>query len=256
MAHNKIIKIFFNLSLLFFSQPSFSQQFSFKQLIEMTNDYKLFEIKMIKELNQVVQKRNVITYSYSTNNGGFGASKLIPTNDSKYEPIYKFNDGRYYKESEINDRKLDEDFKIRNNSSKDGRIVNESEIEGYSYVKDKITSLIKGELIEISFAENLDNNERVASTWYNWESKNFKKILTHSNFFSPNYKKITIQYVRDSDFRNILNQVISVSKYMETKEEDDSFISKYKFNNHSITSERRENGIGGIITIYVEQPHY
>jgi hypothetical protein len=253
MAPNKFIKILFTFILLFFVHSSFSQQFSFKQLIEMTNDYKLFEIKMIKGLNQVVEKRNVLTYSYSTIDGNIGASANIPTNDSKYEPIYKFNDGNNYTESEINRRKLDEDFKIRNELNEEGGLLNKNEIEGFNYIQTKLTSLIKSELTQTSFAENFNNEERVASTWYTWEGKIFKKILSQSKLFSPNYKKITIEFVRDSDFSNILKQVISVSKYYDTKEEYNSFISTYKYGTYTITSERRENGHGGIFTFYVEQ---
>lgn len=159
MAPNQFIKILFTLILLFFVESSFSQQFSFKQLIEMTNDYKLFEIKMIKGLNQVVEKRNVLTYSYSTIDGDIGASANFPTNDSKYEPIYKFNDGNHYTESEITSRKLDEDFKIRNKLNKEGGLVNKNEIEGFNYIQAKLTSLIKSELIQTSFAENFNNEE-------------------------------------------------------------------------------------------------
>lgn len=176
--NNKLyVKSFFTFIFLIFFQITYSQQFSFNQLLEMTDDYKVFEIKMIKGLNQAVEKSEKIGYSYSTLNGTIGASGDVPTNDSRYEPIYKFDDGKIYKESEIEEKNLDNDFMIRNKLRTEGKLLNEEEIKGFDYQRSKIISLIKSELIKIRFAENYNTEEKVASTWYSWEGKSYKKSL-------------------------------------------------------------------------------
>ena len=126
-------------------------------------------------------------------------------------------------------------------------------VDSFSFQKGKITSLIKGETTLIGFAENYNPEEQTASTWYTWERKYFKNLLVQSKLFSPNYKKLTIQYVRDKEFANILNQIIAATKYIETREEFGSFVSNYRYNNYLITTERFENEHGGIITIYIEK---
>ena len=247
------MKIFLTLILFIVAQAIYSQQYNFNQLIEMTNDNKVFEIKMIKALNSAYKNRNTITYSYQTLDGSIGASAGVPTNDKKYEEIYKFDDGKNYTQSEIEDNNLDEDFSIRNKLRKEEMLINENEIVGFDYMRSKITSLIKSEFIEIGFAENYDSEEKIASTWYTWESKKFKKIILQSKLFSPSYQKLTIKFVSDKDFSNIIKQIITVSKYIDTKEDYGSFVSSYKYGIYKITSEKRDNGKGGIITIYVEQ---
>jgi hypothetical protein len=245
------MKIFLSVILFFIAQAIYSQQYNFNQLIEMTNDNKVFEVKMIKALNSAYKNRNTITYSYQTLDGDIGASGGVPTNDKKYEEIYKFEDGKNYTQSEIEDNNLDEDFSIRNKLRKEGMLVNEYEIEGHNYMRSKITSLIKSEFIEKGFAENYDLDEKTASTWYTWESKKFKKIILQSKLFSPNYKKLTVEFVRDKDFSNIIKQITAVSKYIDTIEDYGSFVSSFKYGIYKITSKKRGNG--GIITIYVEQ---
>lgn len=247
------MKTFSTFCFLLLAFTAYSQQFNFNQLIEMTNDNKVFEIRMIKALNQMHEKSKIIGYTYVTINGDIGSSRDFPTNNLKYERKFKFNDGHTYTESEINDRKLDENHEIRNKLIKEGGFINELEVKGYHFTQSKIISLIKSEDIKIGFAENYDSEEKTAITWYKWESKNYKKVLIQSKLFSPSFKKLTIEYVRNEDFSNILSKIITVSKYIDTNEEYGSFISNYKYGLYSIKSERRDNGNGGIITIYLEQ---
>jgi hypothetical protein len=247
------MKILSTFCFLLIAFSAYSQQFNFNQLIEMTNDNKVFEIRMIKALNQMYKKKKNILYSYSTIDGSIGCTNDIPTNNLKYEPKYKFSNGQIYTESEINDNNLDESFEIRNKLRAEGGFVNELEVEGYNFQQSKIISLIKSEDIEISFAEDYDSEEKTAFTWYKWESTNYKKVLIQSKLFSPSFKKLTINYVRNEDFSNILSKIISVSNYIDTNEEYGSFISNYKYGLYSIKSERHDNGNGGIITIYLEQ---
>ena len=94
-------KIIILSTLLIISKANFAQQFSFNKLIEMTSSLKTFEIQMIKTLNHMVEKTTVISYSYRTEAGGLGSSRKLPTNNSKYEPKYKFEDGLIYSQSEI-----------------------------------------------------------------------------------------------------------------------------------------------------------
>jgi hypothetical protein len=247
------MKIFTTIIIYFITQVICSQQFSFNQLLEMTNDNRVFELRMIKALNSAYEKQNTVSYSYTTIDGGIGASTEIPTNDKKYEKIYEFEDGKKYSETEIEDKNIDEDYSIRNKLLKEGKLINESEIYGFNYKRSKIIGLIKSETTKIGFAENFNLTEKIASTWYTWESKKFKKMIHESKLFSPSYKKLTIEYIRDKDFSIILNQIISVSKYLETEEEYGSFVSSYQYGVYKITSEKRDDGYGGIITIYVEQ---
>jgi hypothetical protein len=229
------------------------QEFNFNQLVEMTNNNKIFEIKMIGALNQAYKKKKTITYTYGTITGDIGASFNLPTNDNKYEPKYLFDDGQIYTQSEIEDKGIDENFNLRNKLRKEGKLVNKFEIDSFTFIRSKINSLMKCESSIVGFAENYNSEEETASTWYKLEYEFCKKILIESKFFSPNYKRLTVEFIRDTDFSNILKQIISVSKYIDIKEEFGSFISNYKYGIYSITSERRENGHGGIITIYIEQ---
>jgi len=245
--------IFSTVILLFLFATSNAQQYSFTQLIEMTNDKKLFEINMIKALNQIHKKENIITYSFHTSEGVIGSSRNLPTNNPKYEPKYRFDNGIIYTQSEIEDQKLDETFEIRNRLRKEGKLLNEALVDSFSYERGKITSLIKCENTRIEFAENYNPEEQTASTWYKWERDYFKILLINSKLFSPNYKKLTVQYVRDKEFANILKQIIAVSKYIETKEEFGSFVSNYRYSNYLITTERFENEHGGMVTVYIEK---
>lgn len=246
----KIISI---ICLLFLVATSYAQQFRFTQLIEITNDSKVFEINMIKALNQMHKKEKIIIYLYQTVNGGISASRILPTNNPKYEPKYRFDNGIIYTESEIDDQKLDESFDIRNRLRKEGNLLNASLVDSFSFEKGKITSLIRGETTKIGFAENYQQEEQTASAWYTWERKYFKILLPGSKLFSPNYKKLTVQYVRDDEFSNILRQIIASAKYLETKEEFGSIVSSYRYMNYSITTERFESEHGGLVTIYIEK---
>jgi hypothetical protein len=219
----------------------------------MTNDSKVFEINMIKALNQMHLKENIITYSYQTIGGGIGASTKMPTNDPKYEPIYIFDDGTFYTESEIEDKKLDESFNIRNRLRKEGNLLNEAVVDSFLFKKSKIISLIRGETTRIGFAEKYNPQEQTATKWYTWERKYFKILLIQSKLFSPNYKKLTVQYVSDGEFAKILKQIIAAAKYIETKQEFGSFVSKYRYINYLITTERFENELGGTVSIYIEK---
>lgn len=246
------MKKIFTLLLLLLSQINFSQQYNFNQLIEMTNDNKVFEIKMIKALNSAYKLNKNTSYLYITLDGSIGASDDIPTNDKKYEELFEFEDGQIYKDSEITDNKLDEDFKIRNKLRKEGKLLNESLIEGYAYVRSELIGLVKYEFIQIGFAEYYDSYQEKARTWYYWESKINKEIIIQPKDINTDYKKLTIEYVNDEDFSNILNQIINESKYIETENDYGSFISSYKYGSYKITSKKRENGKGGIITIYID----
>lgn len=246
----KIISI---ICLLFHVATSYSQQYRFTQLIEITNDSKVFEINMIKALNQMHKKEKTITYSYETVNGDLGFSRNLPTNNPKYEPKYRFNTGMVYTDSEIEDQNLDESFEIRNRLRAEGNLINKALVDSFSFQKNKITSLIKGETTLIGFAENYNQEEQTASTWYKWERKYFKILLPGSKLFSPNYKKLTIQYSRDDEFSTILRQIIALAKYIETKEEFGSFVSSYRYMSYSITTEKFESDHGGLVTIYIEK---
>ena len=250
------MKIVFLFPLLFISQIVYSQQFSFNQLIEMTNDKKVFEIQMIKSLNQTVNMYTSVNYKYRdiAQPNMQALSLSFPTNDPKYEPIFKFGDGKIYKESEIINGQLDLDYSIRKKLRNDGQPINGKDIVGFEYVPSKITSIMQSETIQNSFAENYDSDKETASTWYHWDSVTHKQILSITKPYNPSFKKLTILFGRDSDFSNILKQIILVSKYIETKEDiNRSFESNYKYGNYSIYSERGETGQGGTIKIVIVQ---
>jgi len=222
----------------------------------MTNDYKVFELNMIKKLNQpskdYLEKR--IIYEILDSNGHTDYSwDRLPTNDKKYEKKYKFNDGQIYTESEINNKELDEDYEIRNKLRDEGGLINEDEIEGFYYKPSKIVSLIKSERRELTYAHNYNSEYKTATTWYHYESTSYKKVIEQSKLFAPNFKELRIQFVDDNEFSKMLNEIIAVSKYIETKEEYGSFVASYKYGWYTITSEFIDDDRGGFIKIYFEQ---
>jgi hypothetical protein len=241
------------ISLFFLVATTYAQNYSFMQLIEMTNDSKLFEINMIKGLNQMHKKKKTITYSYHLSDGTIGASPKLPTNDSKYEPKYRFDNGVIYTQSEIEDQELDESYEIRNRLRKNGNQLNKAVADSFYFHKEKITSLIKSETTEIGFGENYNAEEKTASKWYTWESDQLEPLLIGSKLFSPNYKKLTVQYVSNEEFNTMLKQITTVTKYIETKEDFGSFVSYYRYNTYLITTERSENNYGGLVTIRIEK---
>ena len=240
-------------SFLLFVVNCYTQQFTFNELLLMTNDYKVFELNMIKKNNRPIKQENPIGFSFETIDGAFGASVDQPTNDKKYEKKYKFNDGQIYSESEINNKKLDEDYEIRNKLVNEGGLINEDEIEGFSYEPSKIVSLIKSERRSLTYAHNYNSEYKTATTWYHYESTEWKKVIEQSKLFAPNLKELRIQFVDDNEFSKMLNEIIAVSKYIETKEEYGSFVASYKYGWYTITSEFIDDDGGGFIKIYFEQ---
>ena len=241
------------ISLFFLVVTTYAQNYSFMQLIEMTNDSKLFEINMIKGLNQMHKKKKTITYSYHLSDGTTGAALKLPTNDSKYEPKYRFDNGVVYTQSEIEDQKLDESYEIRSRLRKNGNQLNKAVADSFYFHKEKITSLIKSETTEIGFGENYNPENKTATKWYTWERDQLEPLLIGSKLFSPNYKKLTVQYVSNEEFNTMLKQITTVTKYIETKEEFESFVSYYSYSTYSITTERSEDNQGGIITVRIEK---
>ena len=45
----------------------YTQQFTFNELLLMTNDYKVFELNMIKKNNRPIKQENPIVFSFETN---------------------------------------------------------------------------------------------------------------------------------------------------------------------------------------------
>lgn len=241
------------IGLFFLIATTYAQNYSLMQLIEMTNDSKLFEINMIKGLTQMHKKKKTITYSYSLNGGGIGAGPKQPTNDLKYEPKYRFDNGVVYTESEIEDQNLDESYEIRNRLRKNGNQLNKAVADSFFFHKEKIIRLIKSETNEIGFAENYNPESKTASKWYTWESDHSEPLIIGSKLFSPNYKELTVQYVSSEEFNTILKQITTVTKYIETKEDFGSFVSYYRYSTYLITTERSENNYGGTVTIRIEK---
>ena len=235
-------------SFLLFVVNCYTQQFTFNELLLMTNDYKVFELNMIKKNNRPIKQENPIGFSFETIDGAFGASVDQPTNDKKYEKKYKFNDGQIYTESEINNKELDEDYEIRDATV----ALNEAETEGFYYKPSKIVSLIKSERRRLTYAQNYNSEDETAPTWYYYESSSYKKVIEQSELFAPNYKELRILFYNENEFSKMLNEIIAVSKYIETKEENGSFVASYKYGWYTITSEFYDDG-GGFIKIYFEQ---
>jgi len=240
-------------SFLLFLVNCYTQQFTFNELLLMTNDYKVFELNMIKKNNRPIKQENPIVFSYETIDGDFGSSVDLPTNDKKYEEKYKFNDGQIYTESEINNKELDEDYEIRNKLRDEGGLINEDEIEGFYYKPSKIVSLIKSESRRLSYAHNYNSEDKTAPTWYYYESASYKKVIEQSKLFAPNYKELRILFYNENEFSKMLNEIIAVSKYIETKEVYGSFVASYKYGWYTITSEFIDDDRGGFIKIYFEQ---
>ncbi len=247
------MKATLTITFLMMISSVFSQQFQFRDLLEMVNDSKIFEVKMIRSLNQIHKKKESVTYSYTAENDVYGASPLMPTNNTKYEPVFRFDNGKIYSNSEIDRLNLDESFEIRNRLRKVGGLINKTIVDSFTFVKEKIISLQKYNNKEIGFAENYNQEEKKAATWYSWEQEICKHLKGKVEKSCANYNLLTIEYVRDFDYLNIVSQIVAKSKYLETKEEFGEFVSSYQFSNYTITSERREKGLGGIITIRISQ---
>lgn len=246
------MKIRITIVLFFIISKAFPQQYNFNQLVEMTRDMNSFEIKMIRALNFMYRKDKRDIYQYQTSSE-IGSSLYLPTNDARYEPKYRFENGIIYTDSEIDDLKIDESHEIRNRLIKQGGLIKETTVDRFIYIRNKLTSIIKVEMTNIGFAENYLQEEKTAITWYKWERIYQTKILSNSKFLNPNSKKLTVQYGRNSDFSKILNQIIAESKYIDTQDVFGSFISNYKYKNYLITSNRDEEGHGGIITILIKE---
>ncbi len=216
---------------------------------------------MIQKLNQVTKKKDNSSYSYTTDYGTWASSDdKIPTNDKKYEKIYKFDDGKIYRETEIIANKLDTNYTIRRRLNEKGQPLNKAEISGYEYVnanfgiglETKIASIDKSRLIEISCAQNYNSYGETATTWYTYESFFTKMIFPKEKLGTLNFKSLNVQFASDDDFSSILKQIIAVSKYIDTKEDyAGSFESEYKYGLFKITSKKSDKG--GSINIYLPQ---
>ena len=245
-------------SFLLFVVNCYTQQFTFNELLLMTNDYKVFELNMIKKLNQpskdYLEKR--ITYEILDSNGYTDYSwDRLPTNDKKYEKKYKFNDGQIYTESEINNKELDEDYEIRNKLVDEGGLINEDEINDFVYYPSKIIGLNKYNFMMLTYAQNYNREEEKASTWYTWSRENSEKIKGNIDYninYPPN-KTLKVNYANQSDFSTILNEITKVSKYIETKKEWGSYKSLFNYGLYLIKSHLNEDGNGGVIEIIYMQ---
>lgn len=245
-------------SFLLFVVNCYTQQFTFNELLLMTNDYKVFELNMIKKLNQPSEDylTKSITYEILDSNGYTQyIMDKYPTNDKKYEAKYKFNDGQIYTESEINNKELDEDYEIRNKLRDEGGLINEDEINGFEYYPSKIIGLNKYNFMMITYAQNYNREEEIASIWYTWSRMNSEKIKGNIDYGEINrpYKKLEIEYSNPSDFSTILNEITKVSKYIETKKERGSYKSLFNYGLYIIKSHGKEDGNGGVIEVFYMQ---
>ena len=236
----------------------YTQQFTFNELLLMTNDYKVFELNMIKKLNQPTEDYLIksITYEILDSNGhtNYSMDKL-PTNDKKYEKKYKFNDGQIYSESEINNKKLDEDRKIRYKLEDEGGLINEDEINDFEYYPSKIIGMNKHNFMMLTYAQNYNREEEKASTWYHWSRINSEKIkgnIDYDEILRP-YKSLIVDYANQSDFSKILNEITKVSKYIETKKEMHEYKSFFNYGLYLIKSHVKEDGNGGEIEVFYMQ---
>ena len=242
-------------SFLLFVVNCYTQQFTFNELLLMTNDYKVFELNMIKKLNQPSEDylTKSITYEILDSNGyTYYSVDKLPTNDKKYEKKYKFNDGQIYTESEINNKELDEDYEIRNKLVDEGGLINEDEINDFDYYSSKIIGLNKYNFMMLTYAQNYNREEEIASTWYTWSRINSEKIkgnIDYGEIHRP-YKKLEIEYSKPSDFSTILNEITKVSKYIETKKEWGSYKSLFNYGLYLIKSHGKEDGYGGVIEVF------
>ena len=236
----------------------YTQQFTLNELLLMTNDYKVFELNMIKKLNQTTEDylTKWIQYEILDSNGYTHISwDKLPTNDKKYEKKYKFNDGQIYSESEINNKKLDEDRKIRNKLEDEGGLINEDEINDFEYYPSKIIGLNKYDFMMIKYAQNYNREEEKASTWYTWSRLKSEKIKGNIDYYGVTlpHKQLEIEYCNQSDFSKILNEITKVSKYIETKKEMTIYKSFFNYGLYLIKSHVKKDGNGGVIEIIYMQ---
>jgi hypothetical protein len=205
-----------------------TQQFTIIQLCNMLNDVKNFESNMLKVGNTPKKNDKKITYSASYENGGISAGRDIPTNDSKYDELWKWPDGRILTKTQIEDNELDVDFKIRNKlNDDDQQPINEKEIEGFRYSKNKITNLVKCNKTNSEFYKDYDG--KLLTGVYEYESNTYKLLIGDKTHWK-NSKTIQFSFWDESLYKNYIGQISKISKYIETKKDNfDQLVSYYKY---------------------------
>jgi hypothetical protein len=130
-------------------------------------------------------------------------------------------------------------------------------VRGYEYTPFEIKYCKCFESYYSHFAENHNEQTKQASTWYWFKYKKFQKTVS-----SEEYKEIKdwesyslqIEFVRNTDYNNILKKVQLLCKYVETHEMWGGYWSKYTYKQYKVQLNKSKTGRGNLwITFYNEK---
>jgi hypothetical protein len=240
--------------VLLFSTTCLAQspQFSIVQLSSMISGVKIFESNMLKAGNTPKVKYVDTTYSAQYADGGISASDELPTNDSKYDNLWKWPDGRILSSTQIDNYKLDEDYKIRNNLvENEDQPINKREIQGYSFEKSKIIELVRHIRVKSKFYQ--DYNGKTLTGSYTYVSDNYKLLIGDKTHFKSS-NSIEYEFFDEVVYKKFINQISSVANYIETKKDEfDNMVSYYKYGTILITTNIDNDDDGITYTISFTQ---
>ena len=208
------------LLLLFIPLVSFGQQFSINELIEISSDIKFYERKMFSVGNQMIEKYSGVWFNYydSTESRGQRGKQ------NEYIGI--------------------------------GETISET-YKRYPKTKDPKYKLLKRESTHIKFAENYNNKEETASTFYHYT--NLINYQDTGFVVEGLEQTISVLYVRENDFYTLTKYIANNKsfEYDKTLMEGGNLVTYYKVISKSNSEfscsvkhyEDDREGIGGNIII-------
>ena len=123
----------------------------------------------------------------------------------------------------------------------------------YPEGKGEFNYLIKSVNKQSDFAEGYNTTSKAAFTFYKLRIKgDIENIVLGNRPPEKESRKLTINYIRESDYNNILKEINQYCTYVgiEKQQYDEDFIITYKYNNLIIELDKSEDdNRGGILEI-------
>ncbi len=144
------------------------------------------------------------------------------------------------------------EYKLRNDS------VVFIEVEDRFQIDSNMTDISKTTYEYSEFVENYDKDDEKGSTFYVFSSRKFSNLkgkIPGSN--EKNRISLEIEYIRSSDYLNVLKQITSISRYVETKDisfksENPKYVSVYKIDSSIVeVCKSDDRSRGGTIKIII-----
>jgi hypothetical protein len=207
---NKII-----LVILLAPLNVFSQQCNFNELISLCTDIKKFELKMFAlentmlDLDPLKKRWDYHVEDTINNEVNTLSSDKIPTNDPKYK-----------------------------------------EVIGYEYTPLKIYYCRYYENYYSHFAENYNEQTKQASTWYWFKyRKGYTTIQNEGCSHIEDWEdySLQIEFVRNSDYTNLLEKVQLLCDYEGTIKMWGGFWSVYKYKQFKVKLNKTPSGRGEVL---------